>query len=41
LTVFALVLSMLVGTTAMLSSLAYGFQRYFESQISEADKHTP
>jgi hypothetical protein len=38
LTVIALVLSMMVGTTALLSSLAYSFQRYFESQISEAEK---
>ncbi len=38
LTVIALVLSMMLGTTALLSSLAYGFQRYFESQISEAEK---
>ena len=37
-TVMALVLSMVVGTTALLSSLAYGFQRYFESQITEAEK---
>jgi hypothetical protein len=37
-TVIALVLSMMIGTTALLSSLAYGFQRYFESQISEAEK---
>jgi hypothetical protein len=37
-TVIALVLSMMVGTTALLSSLAYGFQRYFESQITEAEK---
>jgi hypothetical protein len=36
LTVMALVLSMMVGTTALLSSLAYGFQRYFESQTSES-----
>jgi Ca2+:H+ antiporter len=34
----ALVLSMMLGTTALLSSLAYGFQRYFESQIEEAQK---
>ena len=39
-TVIALVLSMMIGTTALLSSLAYGFQRYFESQISEAEKLT-
>ena len=37
-TIIALVLSMMVGTTAMLSSLAYGFQRYFEAQITEAEK---
>jgi hypothetical protein len=38
LTVGALVISMMLGTTALLSSLAYGFQRYFESQIEEARK---
>jgi len=38
LTVIALVLSMMLGTTALLSSLAYGFQRYFESQIEDAQK---
>ena len=38
LTVGALVLSLMLGTTALLSSLAYGFQRYFESQIEEAQK---
>ena len=38
LTVGALVLSLLVGTTALLSTLAYGFQRYFETQIEEARK---
>ena len=38
LTVIALVLSMMLGTTALLSSLAYGFQRYFESQITEAQR---
>ncbi len=37
-TIIALVLSMVVGTTAMLSGLAYGFQRYFESQITEAER---
>ena len=36
--VVALVLSLMVGTTALLSTLAYGFQRYFESQIEEARK---
>jgi hypothetical protein len=38
LTIVAVVLSLLVGTTALLSSLAYGFQRYFEYQIEEARK---
>ena len=38
LTIAALVLSLLVGTTALLSSLAYGFQRYFQYQIEEARK---
>jgi len=38
LTVIALVLSLMLGTTALLSSLAYGFQRYFESQIEESQK---
>jgi hypothetical protein len=28
----------MVGTTALLSTLAYGFQRYFEYQIEEARK---
>jgi hypothetical protein len=32
------VLSLLIGTTALLSSLAYGFQRYFEYQVEEARK---
>jgi len=38
LTIGAVVLSLLVGTTALLSSLAYGFQRYFQYQIEEAQK---
>jgi hypothetical protein len=38
LTVVALILSLMVGTTALLSTLAYGFQRYFEYQIEEARK---
>jgi hypothetical protein len=28
----------MVGTTALISTLAYGFQRYFEHQIEEARK---
>ena len=38
LTVMAIVLSLMVGTTALLSSLAYGFQRYFESQIEASQQ---
>jgi hypothetical protein len=30
-TIFAIIASLMVGTAAMLSGLAYGFQRYFES----------
>ena len=36
LTVGALVTSLLVGTTVLMASLAFGFQRYFEYQIEEA-----
>ena len=36
--VIALVLSLMVGTTALLSTLVYGFQRYFEYQIEESRK---
>lgn len=36
LTVAAIVLSLLVGTTALMASLAYGFQRYFEWQVELA-----
>ncbi|MEY4420793.1 MAG: hypothetical protein RLZZ498_1389 [Pseudomonadota bacterium] len=32
-TIGAIVASLMVGTAAMLSGLAYGFQRYFESTI--------
>ncbi len=32
-TIGAIVTSLMVGTAAMLSGLAYGFQRYFESTI--------
>jgi hypothetical protein len=30
-TIGAIVLSLMIGTVAMLSGMAYGFQRYFES----------
>ena len=35
-TVLALVLSLLVGTTVLMASLVYGFQRYFEVQVEAA-----
>ncbi len=38
LTIGALVLSLLIGTTALMSSLAFSFQRYFEYQVEEARK---
>ncbi len=34
-TIFALVLAMLFGTTSLMSSLAYSFQHYFEYQMLE------
>jgi hypothetical protein len=36
LTIFAIVSALLVGTTALMASLAFGFQRYFEYQIEQA-----
>ncbi len=38
LTIGALVLSLLLGTTALMSSIAFSFQRYFEYQVEEARK---
>jgi len=37
-TVFAVVLSLLVGTTVLMASIVYGFQRYFEWQVEEGRK---
>jgi len=37
-TIFAIVLSLLVGASVLLSSIVYSFQRYFEVQIDEAHK---
>ena len=37
-TVLAGVVSLLVGTTVLMASLAFSFQRYFEYQIEEARK---
>ena len=38
LTVGGVVVSLLIGTTVLMSSLAFSFQRYFEYQIEEAKK---
>ncbi|HEX5737625.1 MAG TPA: NINE protein [Hydrogenophaga sp.] len=38
LTIGALVFSLLLGTIALMGSLAFGFQRYFEYQVDEARK---
>lgn len=37
-TVAAIALALLVGATALMASLAFSFQRYFEYQIEEARK---
>ncbi len=34
-TVFAVVASLLVGTTVLMASIVYSFQRYFEYQVEE------
>ena len=38
LTIGALVLALLLGTIALMSSIAFGVQRYFEYQVEEAMK---
>jgi hypothetical protein len=38
LTVGGIAVSLLIGTTVLMSSLAFSFQRYFEYQIEEAQK---
>ncbi len=38
LTIGAVVAALLIGTTVLISSLVYSFQRYFEVQIEEARK---
>jgi hypothetical protein len=38
LTIGAVVLSLLLGATALMSSIVFSFQRYFEYQIEEARK---
>jgi len=37
-TIGAVVLALLVGTTVLMSSIVFSFQRYFEYQIEEAKK---
>lgn len=37
-TIGAVVVSLLLGTTVLMSSIVYSFQRYFEHQIEEARK---
>jgi hypothetical protein len=37
-TIAAIVLSLLIGTTLLMSSIVFSFQRYFEYQIEEARK---
>lgn len=38
LTILALMFSLMLGTVALIGSLAFGIQRYFEYQIEEANK---
>jgi hypothetical protein len=38
LTIGAVVLSLLVGTTVLMASIAFSFQRYFEYQVEEGRK---
>ncbi len=38
LTIGAVVVSLLIGTTVLMSSIVFSFQRYFEHQIEEARK---
>ena len=38
LVMIAIILSLLIGATALMSSIAFSFQRYFEYQIEEARK---
>lgn len=37
-TIFAIAVALLIGTTVLMASLAFSFQRYFEYQIEEARK---
>jgi len=37
-TIFAVALSLLIGTTILMASIAFSFQRYFEYQVEEGRK---
>jgi hypothetical protein len=37
-TIGAVALALLVGTTVLMSSIVFSFQRYFENQVAEAQK---
>jgi hypothetical protein len=37
-TIFAIVLSLMVGAAVLMASLAFSFQRYFEAQVEEGRK---
>ena len=37
-TIFAIVFSLLIGTTVLMASIAFSFQRYFEWQVEEGRK---
>ena len=37
-TIFAIALSLMIGTAVLMASIAFSFQRYFEYQIEEARK---
>jgi TM2 domain-containing membrane protein YozV len=37
-TVFGIIISLLVGTAALMSAIAYGTQRYFETQLDAQEK---
>jgi hypothetical protein len=36
--VFGIIFSLLVGTAALMSAIAYGTQRYFETQLEAQEK---
>jgi hypothetical protein len=38
LTIFAIIMSLMIGTVCLMSSIVYSFQKYFEYQIEEGRK---